>query len=119
VVCYEGSVKISTKLKNMTLKPGDQFLMRDGEFIAQEKENNTEPSWLHNESQFNSMPYKFVVSELERQYQVSIDAKNINSKVLFTGRFVHDNLDLALKAICLPLNINYTKENGLIILHEK
>jgi ferric-dicitrate binding protein FerR (iron transport regulator) len=119
VVCYEGSVKVATKLKSMILNPGDQFLIIDGEFITQEKENRIDPAWLHNESQFNSMPYKIVLNELERQYQLTIDAKNINTKVLFTGRFVHDNLDLALKAITLPLNIAYTKENGLIVLHEK
>jgi len=119
VVCYEGSVQVTTDHKNMVLKPGDQFLILDGEFIAQEKENNLDPSWLHNESQFKSMPYKFVLNELERQYKLKVDAKTINTSVLFTGKFVHRDLELALKAITLPLNITYTKENGLIVLHEK
>ncbi|OBX21915.1 MULTISPECIES: FecR family protein [Bizionia] len=119
VVCYEGSVQVTTDHKNMVLKPGDQFLILDGKFIAQEKENNLDPAWLHNESQFKSMPYKFVLNELERQYKLKVDAKTINTSVLFTGKFVHTDLELALKAITLPLNITYTKENGLIVLHEK
>lgn len=120
VVCYEGSVQVTTEDKNLVLKPGDQFLILDGEFIAQEKENSANPAWLHNESQFKSMPYKFVLNEWERHYKQKLDAKTINTSVLFTGKFVHNDLDLALKAITLPLNIKYTKkENGLIVLHEK
>ncbi|WP_417200056.1 FecR family protein [Bizionia sp.] len=119
VVCYEGSVQVITDHKNMVLKPGDQFLILNGKFIAREKENILNPAWLYNHSQFKSMPYKFVLNELERQYGLKVDAQTINTSVLFTGKFVHTDLDLALKAITLPLNITYTKENGLIVLHEK
>ncbi|WP_417214014.1 FecR family protein [Bizionia sp.] len=119
VVCYEGSVQVITDHKNMVLKPGDQFLILHGKFIAREKENILNPAWLYNHSQFKSMPYKFVLNELERQYGLKVDAQTINTSVLFTGKFVHTDLDLALKAITLPLNITYTKENGLIVLHEK
>lgn len=119
VVCYEGSVRVVTLEKSTILKHGDQFLMIDGKYIAKENEQTSEPAWLHNESSFKSMPYKFVLSELERQYQLTIDAKNIDTNIIFTGRFVHDNLDLALKAITLPLNIEYINKNGLIVLHEK
>jgi len=119
VVCYEGSVQVITDHKNMVLKPGDQFLILHGKSIAREKENILNPAWLYNHSQFKSMPYKFVLNELERQYGLKVDAQTINTSVLFTGKFVHTDLDLALKAITLPLNITYTKENGLIVLHEK
>lgn len=119
VVCYEGSVKVTTKTDDTILKAGDHFLILDGKLIIKEKEQATEPAWLHNQSNFKSMPYKFVLSELERQYHLKIDAKNINKDVLFTGHFVHNDLDMALKAITLPLNISYTTKNGLILLHEK
>lgn len=119
VICYEGSVQVTTENKNMVLKPGNQFLILDGKFIVREKDEAPAPAWLKNESQFKSMPYKFVLNELERQYQLTIDSKNVNTTVLFTGKFVHTDLELALKAITLPLNIEYTKEKDLIVLHEK
>ncbi len=119
VICYEGSVQVTTNNKNTVLKPGNQFLILDGSFIEREKEEATAPAWLNNESHFKSMPYKFVLSELERQYQLTIDTKNINTSTLFTGKFVHNDLELALKAITLPLNITYSKEKDLIVLHEK
>lgn len=119
VVCYEGSVKVTTEYTNTILKPGDQFLILDGKLIAKEKEETTEPSWLQNKSIFKSMPYKFVLNEFERQYQVTIEAKNIDTSILFTGHFVHNNKDMALRAITLPLNISYTSKNDMIVLHEK
>lgn len=119
VICYEGSVKVSVKNKNTVLKPGDQFLILNGKLTAKEKENTTEPYWLQDKSVFKSMPYRFVLKEFERQYDVAFNIKNINTETLFTGQFTHHNLDHALKAITLPLNINYTTKNGLITLHEK
>ncbi|PWI31203.1 anti-sigma factor [Flavobacteriaceae bacterium LYZ1037] len=119
VVCYEGSVKVSIEDANTILKPGDQFLILDGKLIVKEKEDATEPAWLQNKSTFKSMPYKFVLNEFKRQYKVTIDAKNIDTNILFTGHFVHNNKDMALKAITLPLNISYTSKNDMIVLHEK
>ena len=119
VVCYEGSVKVTSGIADKILKPGDQFLVLDGKLITKEKEEASAPAWLQNESVFKSMPYKYVLNELERQYQVRFDAQNINSNRLFTGRFVHNDLNLALKAITIPLNIEYTTKNGLIVLHDK
>ncbi len=119
VVCFEGSVKVTTNKTETILKPGDQFLILDGEVIAKEKEAATAPAWLQDESVFNSMPYKYVLKELERQYQVRFDATGIPVNTLFTGKFVHTNLNMALKAITVPLNLTYTQEDDLIILHEK
>ncbi|MCX7548689.1 FecR domain-containing protein [Xanthomarina sp. F1114] len=119
VVCYEGSVEVITDKNTKILKPKDQYLILDNKFMVTKSHDATEPAWMHNESEFSSMPYKYVLKELERQYQVSIDINNIDTSILFTGHFVHNNLDLALKAITLPLNISYSKEDSLIVLYAK
>lgn len=116
VTCYEGSVKVITDSKTSVLKPGDNFLILDGNYIAKEKELLSKPDWLNNESKFNSMPYRYVLQEFERQYNVTVDAKNIDTEVLFTGGFTHNDRELALKSITLPLNINYSIKNQLIEL---
>ncbi len=118
-VCYEGSVKVVTTSETKILKPGDRFLMIDGKYIAQEKEKNTQPSWLQNESYFKSIPYKYVLDEFERQYQVTFKSDVIDSNTLYTGSFVHNNKELALKAITLPLNINFTIKNNVIVLYRE
>ncbi|MBD0832364.1 FecR family protein [Aestuariibaculum sediminum] len=116
VICYEGLVGVTFNSHETKLKPGDSFLILDGKIIAKEKEKELEPSWLNNESAFKSVPFKYVVSELERQYGISVVTDNIDTNQLFTGKFTHNNLDIALKAITLPLHITYSKSNDIITL---
>ncbi|WP_242157858.1 FecR family protein [Aestuariivivens sediminis] len=116
VICYEGLVGVTYKSHETKLRPGDSFLIIDGEIIAKEKENLTTPSWLNNESLFNSIPYKVVIAEFERQYHVDFTLLGVDSTQLFTGGFSHDNIDVALQSITLPLHLTYSKENNSIIL---
>lgn len=116
VICYEGLVGVSYNSQETKLKPGDSFLIINGKAIAKEKEKRTKPSWLNNESTFKSLPFKTVISELEIQYGFSITLVNIDSAQLFTGSFTHNNLELALKSITLPLHLTYSKTNNAIIL---
>ncbi|WP_242132683.1 FecR family protein [Aestuariivivens marinum] len=116
VICYEGLVGVTHNDHETKLKPGDSFLIIDGKLIAKEKENRSTPSWLNNESQFKSIPFKAVVSEFERQYGVNFTLMGIDSTQLFTGSFSHDNIDIALQSITLPLHLTYSKENNTIIL---
>ncbi|MFL1011852.1 FecR family protein [Flavisericum labens] len=116
VICYEGLVGVTHNSQETKLKPGDSFLIVDGKSIAKEKENRSEPSWLNNTSSFKSMPYKMVIAEFERQYNVDITLLNIDSSQLFTGSFTHDSLDVALKSITLPLHVTYSKTNHTITL---
>jgi transmembrane sensor len=117
VVCYEGSVKVTHNTNIVILKPGNSFLLIDGEIVAKEKETSLNPSWINNESTFKSMPFSYVLREFERQYNVTINPQDIDLKQLFTGSFVHNNKELALKSITLPLNLNYSlQKNKAIIL---
>ena len=116
VICYEGLVGVTHNSQETKLKPGDSFLIIDGKTIAKEKENRTMPSWLNNASTFRSLPYKTVIAEFERQYHVNVTLIGIDSEQLFTGSFAHDNMDLALKSITLPLHVTYSKSNNTITL---
>lgn len=115
VICYEGLVGVTYNKKETKLKPGDSFLVIDGK-IAKEKENRSAPSWLNNESEFKSIPFKQVIAEFERQYDIEITLINIDSTQLFTGSFTHNNLNVALKSVTMPLNVTYKKQNRTIIL---
>jgi ferric-dicitrate binding protein FerR (iron transport regulator) len=116
VICYEGLVGVTYNTKETKLTPGDSFLVIDEKIIAKEKEHRSTPSWLNNESDFKSVPFKQVVAEFERQYNVEVTLMNVDATQLFTGSFTHDNLDVALKSIALPLQVTYSKQNNTIIL---
>ncbi len=116
VTCFEGSVAVTYNNENITLKPGQKFAVIDGKIIANEKEKNRIPKWTANESSFSSRPLRLVINELQRQYDITVKLDDVDDSQLFTGSFTHNNLDLALKSITLPLGINYSKTNDVIVL---
>jgi transmembrane sensor len=116
VTCFEGLVSVTHNGTTTRLKPGHRFAYIDGKLITNEKENKSQPGWMLSESTFTSRPLKFVINELERQYNINIDDDAINVEQLFTGSFTHKDLDLALKSVTLPLSLTHTKTNTTIIL---
>ena len=116
VVCYEGSVRVDYNSESVILKPGNSFLVIDGVKNETENTTKTNPSWINNESAFKSIPYAQVIAEFERQYNVTFNVTDIDTKQLFTGSFAHNNIDVAIKAITLPLNLTYSKNNNTISL---
>lgn len=115
VTCYEGLVAVTHNGNSIKLKPGHRFALIDG-MIKNETENEEKPSWLANESTFKSRPLRYILDELQRQYNVALDTGNTNLNQLFTGSFTHNDLDLALQSITIPLGITYTKSDAVIVL---
>ncbi|WP_299679283.1 FecR family protein [uncultured Tenacibaculum sp.] len=113
VVCYEGLVRVDFNGKTEKLSPGDSF--KFGKLIEKDTENIS-PSWINNESEFESEPFIEVIKEFERQYKVNFTINNINTQQLFTGKFNHKDLNLALNSITLPLNLSYIIRGDEIIL---
>lgn len=110
VICYEGLVAVESGNEKVELPPNHMFRMIGGEVFLDSGIIDNAPSWLIDESTFTSVPYNQVIREFERQYNVSITTKNVDLTQLFTGRFTHNDISLALKSISLPLNLNYEQE---------
>lgn len=116
VVCYEGLVNVLHKDFNVDLSKGNRFLIRDGKLVATEKELLPAPSWIDDYSRFKSVPYKEVIAEFERQYDLKINLQSVDDSQLFSGSFTHDDMETALKSITLPLQLTYSKTNHTITL---
>lgn len=117
VTCYEGEVQVESQNETNILLPGHAFRVVNGQILKLENIVDANPGWLSNESSFKSVPLLEVIREFERQYNVTILTQNVDMKQLFTGTFVHQNQDLALQAITLPLNLKYalTSENQITV----
>lgn len=116
VVCYEGLVQVTHNDNVERLEPGKMFRVLNEEVVVSNISIGSKPSWTSNESSFISMPYSYVIGELQRQYDRRIQVKSVNTKQLYTGSFVHGNIDLALQSLTEPLNLSYTiKDNEIII----
>ena len=62
------------------------------------------------------MAFKEVLAEFERQYDVEIKDTNIDKSQKFTGSFTHNDIEIALKSITLPLQLKYSKTDNIITL---
>ena len=112
VNCYEGIVSVQYNSESYKLAAGNSFKVLNTKSELISIINQTTPSWLQNKSSFKSMPYKYVIKELERQFNIEIDYDLKNEDTLFTGSFTHNNLEMALQAISIPLNLKFTKINN-------
>jgi len=115
VICYEGEVSVAVANTEVRLIKDESFRIID-EIQKEEKHNLQAPSWISHESHFSSVPYFEVLEELKRQYGISLTLRDIPTNQLFSGSFTHQNLDLALKAITLPMNIRYDKVDDQTII---
>ncbi|MEX0982816.1 MAG: FecR domain-containing protein [Bacteroidales bacterium] len=119
VTCYSGLVKVTAQKKSVVLQPNTTFRIVQGKTETFSFSDQKEPDWLQEESSFRSVPIKFVINELKRQYKVSVETSDVDVEQLFTGSFSHEDLETALKTITFPANLTYEmNENKIVITVE-
>ena len=119
VSCYEGLVLVSYQGREKQLPAGTSLMLIDGQIIDAIVPVNAAPSWVFNESSFNSIPLAYVLDELKRQFDIQITTENIDLTQLFTGTFSNTNLDLALQSISTPTQLTYTLEGNKVLFYAK
>ncbi len=118
VKCYEGIVRVTAGETVKELTVGDSFRLMNGTSNFFET-SYLQPQWTKNVSSFKAVPFSEVIAELERQYNVTVVISNTGFNPEFTGGFVHDNLENALKSIAQPLELTYTIESNNTVRLEK
>lgn len=114
-ICYEGRVLVTYNNTKRVLNVGDKFLVIDNKIIETRNTKKDLRKWNGNKSSFKNTPIKYVLKEFERHYNVKIKT-NFNVDEKFTGSFVHDNENVALKSITLPFNLKIQKKKNAITL---
>ncbi|XOV92261.1 MAG: FecR family protein [Bacteroidota bacterium] len=114
VTCFEGTVKVVTDTREIILHKQESWRMIDGKSQSLHSESGVVPDWQKGESRFQSVPLKYVLKELERQYDIAIKTNNVELDQQFTGAFPHDNINLALKSISVPLKLSYRLEENQV-----
>ncbi|MCB0465534.1 MAG: FecR family protein, partial [Aequorivita sp.] len=120
VTCYEGLVSVAFNDTLLKVPAGNKIQIENGKLVINETAENHSPVWLAHESNFENTPLAIVLKEVERQYPIKVTLENVDSEKRFTGSFTHENLDLALKAICEPLQLHYKiDKNGAVHIDAK
>ncbi|MBC9795617.1 FecR family protein [Sinomicrobium weinanense] len=122
VSCYEGSIQVVYQKDTTRLAPGNTFRALGGEVVQTGGFADNVPSWIRNESSFKSVPYREVLKEFERQYNVKIRTDTETNRH-FTGSFSNRDIETALKSITLPFRLKYEftdgKKDEIIIYADK
>lgn len=117
VTCFEGLVSVTFNGKETKLPAGTSFVVIDGVIQPTNQPEGAHPAWMNNESSFDRIPLKYVLAELERQFNVSVKTKDVNTELIFTGSFDNTNLEMALKSISTPSHIKYTVEDDNVLFY--
>lgn len=119
VKCYEGIVRVESGTIERKLYAGDIFKLLENNF-SELKTLDEKPLWTQNISNFEAIPIKEVLAELERQYNVEVVIRNIDGNRLFTGVFEHNNLENALQSVTQPMGMTFElSASNLVVIHDK
>tara|TARA_B100000508_G_C11434134_1_gene265088 strand:+ start:25 stop:918 length:894 start_codon:yes stop_codon:yes gene_type:complete len=116
VICFEGRVKVTQNSNEMYLSAGQAFSTILNSSIKEHELSS--PTWVQGISRFESAPFYFVASEMERQYNIKITYPQTIENSLFTGSFSDKNLEAALQAITIPFNLEYSIKGTSVMLKQ-
>lgn len=117
VICYEGIVKVTSDTITRQLLAGDTYRILNKTF-SEDKTADVAPQWTSNKSRFKAIPIANVIDELERQYNIKVSFKSVDTTRLFTGVFTHNNLENALSAITQPMNLTFEiSSSNQVLIH--
>jgi len=118
VTCFEGKVRVQNASENILITKGKRVTFESGNKINSVAVRTLKPEWLQHELAFNTDKLAAVIAELERNYDISIEAQNLNLDEKFTGTIPSDNLELALQIVSSVYRLEYIKNNNQIIFRK-
>ena len=116
VKTYEGLVSVAYKDTLVKLSKGTIFKVLNGTIDTVNTFDIKENSWLQKESNFKSTALRFVLKEIENQFGYSIETKDIDLDILYSGGFTHADVNIALQSVTIPLQLSYKIEGEKIII---
>ncbi len=119
VVCYTGKVKVSSKKETFLLKPTESIRKIKNKKTQIFTVTQPKPTWLNGVNTYKSTPLKYVLSDLEKQFNIKFDSSKINTDILFTGNFNHQSKKLAFATVFKAMLIDFKLTKGVIELTNK
>ncbi len=111
VACFTGKVAVRTADVETILTPGSAAqLDESGILNTYQFDANGKAAWKKGEFYFEKVPFKFVIQELERQFDVRVNMPSTEGRT-YTGYFTNQNLEEALEMVCLPMGLQFSLED--------
>lgn len=122
VTCKTGSVKVSFKESEMTLKPGykayytefskpstDLSILKTVEVSV-----NEIGAWREGNFYYDGINLQEVINEMERQFDIEIDVSANLSGLFYNGYFSKMNLTEALQLVFIPMGLTFEMEGNQV-----
>lgn len=121
VHCVTGMVSVKTGKKETILTPKQAVFSEGSKFEFQEKvpDGSERSTWRSGIYVYENSPLQNVISELERQLDVTIDIDAKISKVNYTGSFNASNAETALSEVFWPVGLQFEIDNKTVVVNKK
>lgn len=122
VQCFSGKVKVtdaSTQNRQYLLQPGDFVQLHAAENKSLYSKSTNLPKIEKGQCNFYAASLEEVFAKMEAQFNITIANKEKYALRRFTGAFRNDNLEIALKMVCIPMELRYRLENRTVQIEEK
>ena len=120
VACKTGKVRVfkDENAQTYDLLPGDHI--RLGKSVYQDKiEINKIALWQEAAPYFTKAPLQEVAEAMENHYKIEIILDEEVANRPFTGTFVLNDVDKALKMVFLPMDVSYTLKEKSVLVQPK
>lgn len=113
LTCYKGKVQFEeTTTQEKTILTKGNVIKKVNNTIEKQTVEEDLPSWTAGRSSFDNVPLSEVLSELKIQFGIDIENTSVDMSKRFTGSFFHNDLEIALKTVLVPMQIDYQLINN-------
>lgn len=122
VSCIEGKVAVihSRSKQKVLLTPSQKTVLTKNDVLSNPTITGTNQiaTWTKGEFYFQGEDIVNVFEEIERQFNVTVK-NTVKGERYYSGVFFIGNLSDALDLVCIPMQLQWEKVNGTIIIKEK
>jgi len=119
VQCFSGKVNVTNSANVAHILTKGNAVRTYNTTVTNWTFNTTEETWMSGLSSFTETPLSEVLDALENQYEITIKNKERFAEERFTGRFVNNNLNVALQTVLEAMDINYSLNTNIVTLSKK
>ncbi|MCB0581698.1 MAG: FecR domain-containing protein [Phaeodactylibacter sp.] len=116
VRCYTGRVQVTVDENQEILTAGQQALWAGNGWQRNNFEASAPPAWQSGRFEYHGTPLREVFAEMERQFDIRIDAPDSILSRTYTGAYERNALDSALYRVCWPMNLEASRQGDVVVV---
>lgn len=120
VSCISGKVRVNSKNEQQIILPGEMVELTSSGLLKTSKNNIEQTvSWRKGDFYFEDKPLVSIFAELERQFNVTIEYKGMEDRLITVG-FSNNNLEKALDIVSISMELGYEiQKNQKVLIYDK